>query len=131
VREGREFPASRKERQGEVRGAQLCKTGKAGTASVGMMLALGNLKTGPAPLQFMTLLTWRLLPAGKSRWPPWTGNCAQPPRTRGFSCWVREGRELPTSRKEREKWGTRRYNRVNPADGLYGDADDPLEIPAL
>jgi hypothetical protein len=54
---------------------------------------------------------------------------------------VRED-ERPHFSKEREKWGTqmlylgrkratRLYNHVNPTDELYGDADDPLEIPAL
>ncbi len=30
-----------------------------------------------------------------------------------------------------EKWGTQLYNHVDPADELYGDVDDPLEITAL
>ena len=50
---------------------------------------------------------------------------------RRFNCSA--GRErLPTSLKGSEKSGTRleRYNHVNPANELYGDADDPLEIPA-
>jgi hypothetical protein len=65
---------------------------------------------------------------GKLRWLPWTGNC-EPRRWSSSAGRMKSG--APTSRKERKKWGSRRYNDVDPTNELYGDAEDPLEIPAL
>src|SRR5271168_2978714 len=69
------------------------------TGKPGVRLCSSPSATG---LQFTTPLTWRLLPGGKSRWPRWTGNCAQPPRAREFSCWVREDRVAHFSQRTRE-----------------------------
>jgi hypothetical protein len=57
-------------------------------------------------------------------------NCSRFEAAHALSVWTCRSQK-PISRKRGVKWGTGRYNYVDPADELYGDADDPLEIPAL
>jgi hypothetical protein len=42
-----------------------------------------------------------------------------------------EKSKAPLLAKDARNGVARLYNHVNPADGLYGHSDDPLEIPAL
>src|SRR5260370_7857106 len=57
------------------------------TGRLGAPRCAGPSATG---LRFTTLLTWRLLPAGKSRLPHWIGSSAPPPPAMEFSCLGRE-----------------------------------------